>query len=79
MAESLLVFMNPWCARFPQSQAFSFFFSVHHLYSRIDCFFIDRGFLPCVTRTEHLAIVELDHAPVLLDLTFSLRSEPLGD
>lgn len=79
MAKSLSHFMDqmgsvdPWRALFPQHQCFSFFSPVHHSYSRIDNFFIDRMFLPYVTKTEYLTIVESDHAPVLLDLSFPLN------
>lgn len=60
--------VDPWRSLFPQSQ--SFFSPVHHSYSRIDYFFVDRTRLPFVTKAEYLTIVESDHAPVLLDFAF---------
>lgn len=64
--------VDPWRSLFPQRQSFSFFSPVYHSYSRIDYFFIDRTFLPHVTKTEYLTIVVSDRAPVLLDLSFPL-------
>lgn len=55
----------------PTENEFSYFSHVHHSYSRIDYFFIDKTPLPAVNKTEYMAIVEFDHAPVILDLSFS--------
>lgn len=62
--------VDPWRSPFPQGRAFSFFSPVHHSYSRIDYFFIDRTILSLVTKIEYSTIIESDHAPVLLDVTF---------
>lgn len=78
MAKLLATFMDqigsvdPWRFLFPQNKSFSFFSPVHHSYSRIDYFFIDRTLLPCVRKAEYSTIIESDHAPVLLDLEFPL-------
>ena len=78
-SKSLSFFMNkiggvdPWCFLFPLGQSFSLFSPVHHSYSRIDNFFIDRNLLPFVTRADYSTIVESDHLIVLivlLDLVF---------
>lgn len=50
-----------------------FLYSLHS-YSRIDYFFIDKTLLSNVSKIEYLAIVQSDHGPVKLGLTFSLRS-----
>ena len=42
----------------------------HHTYSRIDYFFIDKKLLNSVEEVEYSAIVESDHAPILMDLHF---------
>lgn len=63
--------VDPWRFLYPQKKDFSFYSNVHHTYSRIDYFFIDKTFLPAVEKVEYMAIVESDHAPVILDITFS--------
>jgi len=79
MAHALSTFMNeagcvdPWRFLFPHNKEFSFFSHVHQSYSRIDYFFIDKTLLPFVKKSEYSAIVESDHAPVLLDLGFPLN------
>ena len=62
--------VDPWRSLSPLGQSYSFFSPVHHSYSRIDYFFIDRNLLPFVTKVDYSTIVESDHAPVLLDLVF---------
>lgn len=77
MSQALCEFMDhigcvdPWRFLYPLKQEFSFFSNVHHTYSRIDYFFMDKALLPTVKRVEYSAIVVSDHAPVLLDLAFS--------
>ena len=63
--------VDPWRFFYPHKKEFSYFSHVHHTYSRIDYFLIDKTFLPAVKKTEYTAIVESDHAPVTLDLSFS--------
>ena len=76
MARILSSFMHqigcsdPWRFLFPQSRVFSFFSPVHHSYSRIDYLFIDNALLHLVKNIEYSTIVESDHAPVILDLSF---------
>jgi len=63
MAKTLSFFMerigsvDPWRSLYAQSRTFSFFSPVHHSYSRIDYFFIDRTLLPCVKNVEYSVIV----------------------
>lgn len=79
MARALSTFMNeagcidPWRFFYPHNKEFSYFSHVHHSYSRIDYFFMDKTLLPAVKSTEYSAIVESDHSPLLLDLCFSLN------
>ena len=60
--------VDTWRFLFPSNKDFSF--HVHHSYSRIDYFFIDKALLPS-ENVEYTAIVS-DHAPLLLDLSFLL-------
>lgn len=62
--------VDPWRWLNPNSKTFSFFSNVHHSYSRIDYFFIDQKLLSSVLKIEYSAIVESDHAPICLDLSF---------
>ena len=77
MSQALCDFMHrtgcvdPWRFFYPHKKEFSFFSHVHHTYSRIDYFFVDKILLPYVKKVEYTAIVESDHAPVTLDLVFS--------
>uniref|UniRef100_A0A3B4VKF1 exodeoxyribonuclease III n=1 Tax=Seriola dumerili TaxID=41447 RepID=A0A3B4VKF1_SERDU len=79
MAHALSTFMNeagcvdPWRFLFPRNKEFSFFSHVHQSCTRIDYFFIDKTLLPFIKKSECSAIVESDHAPVLLDLGFPLN------
>lgn len=79
MSKALSMFMNqsgcidPWRFLFPDKKEFSFFSHAHHTYSRIDYFFLDKTLLPSVRKIEYSAIVESDHAPLLLDLSFTLN------
>lgn len=68
--------VDPWRFLYPLKKDFSFYSHVHHTYSRIDYFFIDKTLLPAVEKAEYMAIVESDHAPVILDLTFSQNLAP---
>ncbi len=76
MANEISAFLNqtgcvdPWRFYNPHNKVFSYFSHVHHSYSRIDYFFIDKNLLPSVKGVEYSAIVESDHAPLLLDLSF---------
>ncbi|KAI5618695.1 hypothetical protein C0J50_21744, partial [Silurus asotus] len=79
MAQALSTFfdqvgaVDSWRFLFPRSKAYSYFSQVHHSYSRIDYFFIDKSLLPSVEQIHYLPIVESDHAPVHLDLICNLR------
>lgn len=63
--------VDPWRFLNPTAKEFSFFSNVHHVYSRIDYFFIDKALLSQVKSTEYSAIIISDHAPHILDLSFS--------
>lgn len=52
---------------------FSCFSHVHQSYSRIDYFFIDKRLIPAVKAAEYTAIVESDHAPLILDINITLK------
>lgn len=65
---------DPWRFQNPQARDYSFFSHVHHSYSRIDYFFIDRSLLPNVTSSEYLPIVISDHGPVTLDIVLSMQT-----
>ena len=65
--------VDPWRYLNPGGKAFSFFSHVHHSYSRIDYFFIDKKMLSSLEKVEYSAIVESDHAPILMDLFFHLN------
>ena len=63
--------VDPWRFLNPQCKTFSFYSNVHHSYSRIDYFFIDKKLMGCLEKVEYGAIVESDHAPILMDLFFN--------
>ena len=65
--------VDPWRYLNPGGKVFSFFSHVHHSYSRIDYFFIDKKLLSSLEKVEYSAIVESDHAPILMDLFFHLN------
>jgi len=79
MAQALSTFtdqvgaVDPWRFLYPKSREYSYFSHVHHSYSKIDYFFIDKSLLPSVGQIEYLPIVESDHAPMQLDLICNLR------
>lgn len=60
--------LDPWRFANPNGKIFSFFSHAHQSYSRIDYFFVDKTLLPYVKNVDYSAIVESDHAPVLLDI-----------
>ena len=78
MAKAISSFMDhtggvdPWRFFFPDKKQFSFYSQVHKTFSRIDYFYIDNYFLPVVDNIEYSMIVISDHAPLLLDLLFTL-------
>lgn len=55
---------------YPTARQYSFFSHVHHNYSRIDYFFIDKKLLSKVKACSYASIVISDHAPLLLSLQF---------
>uniref|UniRef100_A0A9J8AZK4 Reverse transcriptase domain-containing protein n=1 Tax=Cyprinus carpio carpio TaxID=630221 RepID=A0A9J8AZK4_CYPCA len=63
--------VDPWRFLFPDKKEFSCFSHVHHTYSRIDYFFTDKKLIPAIKNIEYSAIVESDHAPVILDICFT--------
>lgn len=63
--------VDPWRFFNPNKKEFSYFSHVHHTYSRIDFFLIDKTLLPFTKKIEYTAIVESDHAPVSMDISFS--------
>lgn len=67
-------YIDPWRLSNPNSKVF-YFSLVHGTFSRIDYFFIDRAFLPSVKSMEYLPIVILDHAPLQLDISFTLNQK----
>lgn len=62
--------VDPWRFFHPSDKVFSFFSSVHHVYSRIDYFFLDKALLSSVISSDYSAIVISDHAPHMLDISF---------
>lgn len=62
--------VDPWRFFHPTAKQFSYFSTVHQVYSRIDFFFIDKVLLPSVRSSDYSAIVISDHAPHILDLNF---------
>lgn len=44
-------------------------------FSRIDYFFLDRAFIPLIKSVEYLAIIISDHAPLQLDICFTLNQK----
>lgn len=74
MSKTLLTLMDrvgcvdPWRFFHPKTKDFSYFSTVHQVYSRIDFFFIDKTLLPLVRSTDYTAIVISDHAPHRLEL-----------
>ena len=65
--------VDPWRFLNPTKKEFSCFSHVHQSYSRIDYFFIDSRLLPSIKNVEYTAIVESDHAPVILEVDFILN------
>lgn len=64
--------VDPWHFFHPSNKGFSFFFSsrVHHVYSHIDHFFLDKALLSLVISSDYSAIVFSDHALHILDISF---------
>lgn len=80
MSQTLSTFMtqcggiDPWRFLHPTDKQFSFFSHVHHSYTRIDYFFLDKMLLPTLTSAEYSAITISDHAPLFFELSF--KSKP---
>lgn len=68
---------DPWRYQHPQSREYSFFSHVHHSFSCIDYFFIDRALLPRVASSEYLPIIISDHGPLALDIVLSIQPRTL--
>lgn len=62
--------VDPWCFSYPSDKVFSFLSSVHHVYSRIDYFYLDKALLSSVTSSDYSAIIS-DHAPHVRFLLFA--------
>lgn len=62
--------VDPWRYNNPTSKQFSFFSPVHHSYSRIDFFIVDKIILPNITGCQYNSIVISDHSPVQIDVIF---------
>ena len=81
MSKSFSMFMNdngcvdPWRFSNPSLKVFSFFSHVHSSFSRIDYFFLDRALIPYVKSVEYLPIIISDHAPLQLDISFTLNQK----
>uniref|UniRef100_A0AAR2LS66 exodeoxyribonuclease III n=1 Tax=Pygocentrus nattereri TaxID=42514 RepID=A0AAR2LS66_PYGNA len=56
--------IDPWRFKYPTQKQISFFSSVHHTYSRIDYFLMDRKLLSLLSSVEYESIVISDHIPV---------------
>ena len=65
---------DPWRFLHNDTRAYSFYSHVHHVYSRIDYFCIDKELLPSIHSIEYSAIVISDHSPVLIDFRFDSPS-----
>ena len=65
--------MDPWQYLNPHNKMFSLFSNVHHTYSRIDDIniYVDKKLLNALENVEYSAIVESDHGPVVMDLSFN--------
>lgn len=55
---------DPWKFLYNDTRAYSFYPHVHHAYSRIDYFCIDKELLSSIHSIEYSAIVISDHSPV---------------
>jgi len=79
MSKSIVEFMSkngcvdPWRFCNPQNKEFSFFSQAHQSYSRIDYFFIDSSLISKVKSVSYHAIVISDHAPLNVDIQFSVQ------
>lgn len=62
--------LDPWRFFFPFSKEFSFFSPVHHSYSRIDFFLVDKSLMSFISTSKYHSIVISDHAPSLFKLSF---------
>lgn len=71
MAQSGCV--DPWRFFNPSLKQFSFFSPVYRSFSRIDYFFVDNIFIPLIKKCDYLPIIISDHAPVILDISFTLN------
>ena len=60
--------VDPWRFFHHNTKDFSYYSTVHQVYSRIDYFFIDKALLSFVNSAQYSAIVISDHAPHILDL-----------
>lgn len=75
-AEQLGV-LDPWRSKFPSSKAFSLFSHVHHTYTRIDFFLLDKRLLHNVLSCKYHSIVISDHAPTSVNINFPRGKTPI--
>lgn len=61
---------DAWRFLHPSARQYSFFSHVHHTFSRIDYFFMDKKLLPNLQDSSYESIVISDHAPLVLKLKF---------
>lgn len=65
--------VDAWRFFHPRVKHFSFYSPVHHTYSHINNFFVDKILAPSVKSCEYSTIVISDHAPILMDLELFSR------
>ncbi len=68
-------YVDPWRFSNPESKVFSFFSQVHFTLSRIDYFWVDRAYLSSIKCIDYLPIIISDHAPIQLDISFTLNQK----
>ena len=66
--------VDSWRFFNPTGREYSFFSPVHHTYTRIDYFFLDKRLIPSVRSCSYNAIVISDHGPLTLDLVLGSGS-----
>lgn len=67
---------DPWRFFKPSGKEYSFFSSVHHTFTRIDYFLVDKRIVPSVKSISYNAIVISDHAPVTMNIHFKGSNNP---
>lgn len=81
MSKSFSMFMNdngcvdPWRFSNPSSKVFFFFFTCSLLLLTNWFFFLDRALIPYGKSVEYLPVIISDHAPLQLDISFTLNQK----